>query len=83
MKLDHTKFALFNYVQNPTENDIFELGEVVINDRNEIGVIIQRHGNNEYRTDIFGNCCGIEIRLATLEEIKLYRNKLVEMCKTK
>lgn len=60
MKVDYKKYKLFNYEQNPSKNDKFELGEVVIKDSEdvvEIGVIIQCHGNNEYRTDQFGNCC--------------------------
>ena len=56
MIVDHRKYAMFNYEQNPVFDDEFVLGEVVINDENEIGVIIQCHGNNEYRTDMFGNC---------------------------
>lgn len=60
MNVDYKKYALFNYTQTPSEDDEFKLGDVVIKDSEdgiEIGVIIQCHGNNEYRTDMFGNCC--------------------------
>ena len=60
-KENYKDFALFDYIQEPTSNDEFKLGDVVIGTDdetlNEIGVIIQCHGNNEYRTDMFGNCC--------------------------
>lgn len=47
----------------------FQLGHVVINESKEIGVIIQIHSDDEFRTDMFGNCCAEEIRLATDDEI--------------
>lgn len=57
MNVDYRKYAMFNYEQNPSKDDKFRLGDVVIqDDTNEVGVIIQCHGNNEYRTDMFGNC---------------------------
>jgi hypothetical protein len=58
MKVYANEFALFEYHNNPTPTDKFSLGDVVISTQGEgIGVIIQCHGNNEYRTDQFGNCC--------------------------
>lgn len=54
-------------------NSKFKVGDVVINKDNEIGVIIQIHGIGEYRTDMFGNCCDDEIKLATDEEIVKFR----------
>jgi hypothetical protein len=58
MVVNHNKYRLFEYENNPSKNDEFILGEVVFKkDSHEIGVIIQCHGNNEYRTDKFGNCC--------------------------
>lgn len=59
MNVDPKKYTLFNYEQNPSKGDKFRLGDVVIKDGGdgiEVGVIIQCHGNNEYRTDMFGNC---------------------------
>jgi hypothetical protein len=58
MNVDNRKYTLFDYTHNPSKNDEFRLGDVVKNTNdNSIGVIIQCHGNNEYRTDQFGNCC--------------------------
>lgn len=54
---NYKEYALFDYNQKSSKDDEFKLGDVVISDENEIGVIIQCHGNNEYRTDKFGNCC--------------------------
>lgn len=77
MVLDYRKYKLFDYTQAPeTSEDHFILGQVVINEHNEIGVIIQRHDFQEYRTDMFGNCCSTEIREATDEEIKKFRPNL-------
>jgi len=83
MKYDHTEFALFDYEQNPTKGDKFELGDVVISLKGEgVGVIIQCHGNNEYRTDQFGNCCFDEkyneIGKATLINIMMHRPSLLD-----
>lgn len=78
MKLNHKDCALFNYVQYQEETlDPFQLGDVVINDQNEIGVIIQKHGGNEYRTDMFGNCSISEIKMATDNQISKFRNELL------
>ena len=79
MILDYRDYALFDYEQaKQDKNDKYVLGHVVIKESNsEIGVIIQRHGNNEYRTDMFGNCCESEIRVATENEIKTFRNTLL------
>jgi len=58
MIVNHNKYRLFEYENNPSKDDKFILGEVVHDqEANEIGVIIQCHGNNEYRTDMFGNFC--------------------------
>jgi len=56
----------------------FVIGDVVINPENEVGVIIQIHEENEFRTDMFGNCCSSEIRLATDSEIKEFRPNIKE-----
>lgn len=78
MKLNHKDYALFNYVQYQEETlDPFQLGDVVINNENEIGVIIQKHGGNEYRTDMFGNCSISEIKMATDSQISKYRSELL------
>lgn len=79
MKIFNSKdYALFEYEQNPSKYDDFSLGDVVINEENEVGIIIQAHGNNEYRTDMFGNCCSSEIKFATLMDIEQYRPKIFQ-----
>jgi hypothetical protein len=76
---NHKEFAFTDYNQYPQKEHIFELGEVVINKYNEVGVIIQLHEDLDYRTDMFGNCSESEIRLATLDEIKNYRFDILIM----
>lgn len=76
MRLNHKEFALFHYEQNPSKTDKFKLGDVVINEEKEVGVILQCHGNDEYRTDMFGNCCLSEIKKASPLQITLYRPSL-------
>ncbi len=64
MNLNFANFALFKYEQNPNKTDLYKIGDVVYhNESKEIGVIIQCHGNDEYRTDMFGNCSVNEIKL--------------------
>ncbi|MFA5068081.1 MAG: hypothetical protein WC466_08635 [Candidatus Izemoplasmatales bacterium] len=55
------------------ECKVYQLGDVVINNENDIGIIIQIHDCEEYRTDAFGNVSSSEIRMATDEEIQKYR----------
>jgi len=76
---DEKKFAYFDYESvNSTK---FRLGDIVIKEYEElvyeIGVILQIHSEDEYRTDMFGNCSVDEIRLATINEIKKYRPELL------
>jgi len=85
MNLNPKSYALFEYNQTPSENDEFKLGDVVIKDSEdgiEIGVIIQCHGNNEYRTDMFGNCCHDEkygdIKKATIVNVLMNRPSLLD-----
>ena len=78
MIVNHKEYALFNYHQHPSKDDKFVLGEVVINEENEIGVILQCHGNDEYRTDMFGNCSVSEISRATQNQIMRIRPELIK-----
>ncbi len=55
----------------------FKLGDVVINNENEIGVVIQIHDQFEFRTDMFGNTSNDEVRMATDKEIKKYRPNIL------
>lgn len=82
---DHKLFRLFEYVSLPSKN--FQLGQILINTEhlsdlenfgNPIGVVIQTHDDNECRTDMYGNTCTETSRLATLEEIQLYRPDLIK-----
>lgn len=77
---NHKDFACFDYNQNESCKDFRKLGQIVYrkddDDTEEIGVIIQVHENNHFRTDMFGNCHSEEIRLATVSEIKRIRHNL-------
>lgn len=71
---NHLDFALFDYKSAPS--DFYQLGDIVINRENEIGVILQTYNSTEYRTDQFGNCDYGELYLATLDEIRQFRPEL-------
>ena len=82
---NYKEYAAFDYVNNISEDDDFQLGDVVIREVDEagetnydIGVIIQVHSKEEFRTDMFGNCDSSQIRLATQFEIDSYRPNLLE-----
>lgn len=76
---DHKVFAVADY---PSAKCPFhQLGDVVINRHNEIGVIIQIHCWGEYRTDMFGNVSKEEISLANKEQIARFRANLIHMLK--
>jgi hypothetical protein len=82
MTVNHNNYRLFDYTNNPSKDDAFILGDVVHKrSDNTIGVIIQCHGNNEYRTDQFGNCCYEEgtgdILIAHRDTIKRIRPELL------
>lgn len=75
---NYTDYAAFEYENNISDKDDYQLGDVVINDeQQEIGVIIQVHSRDEFRTDMFGNCCSEEIRLATQFDIDTHRPNLL------
>ncbi|MEX0598837.1 MAG: hypothetical protein WD512_20305 [Candidatus Paceibacterota bacterium] len=79
MIVDYRKYKLFDYQQNTSINDMFVLGEVVIHkDTFEVGVIIQAYGNDEYRTDAFGNCSVDEIEKATVTNVLMNRPSLLD-----
>lgn len=74
---DHTAFARFEYKSTPAPG--IETGDVVIQkETNEVGVVLQTHGDSEFRTDMFGNECMSQVRPATLSEIAKYRPDVVE-----
>ena len=73
---NHNNYRLFEY-ENHLSNTNFELGQVVINQHNDVGVVIQLHEDGDCRTDMFGNTSLSEVRDATLEEITLYRSELL------
>ncbi len=68
--LNHNDFAAFDY---KNLGNIGLLGDIVINEHNEIGVIIQTYSDGDIRTDMFGNCCMSEIRPATMIEIETFQ----------
>lgn len=75
---DYKKFAKFNYTSNLDCENIFSLGEIVINKDNEIGVILQIHDDFDLRTDMFGNECITNLQVATIEQIKKFRFDLIK-----
>lgn len=78
MIVDPKKYSLFDYESKDIENNYFRLGDVVINDRNEIGVIIQLYeiSEGDVRTDMFGNYSVDKLRIATDMEIMRFRHEL-------
>jgi hypothetical protein len=70
---NYLNYGMCVYDNNTSDNDSFKLGDVVINEDNEIGVIIQVHEPCEFRADMFGNVSDSEIRLATDKEIEQFR----------
>lgn len=74
---NYINYGFVVYNQSTNGKHLFELGDVVINSENEIGVIIQLHDDGDYRTDMFGNCCDDEIRLATDKEISIFRQNIL------
>ena len=72
---NYTDYACFDY--DSVECPLHRLGDVVINKDKEVGVIIQVHGNEEYRVDMFGNCHVDEIKMASDYQIKRYRPNLL------
>ena len=80
---NYQNYGMVIYENTVEPDDLFELGDVVINDENEIGVIIQVHDRGDYRTDMFGNCHESEIRTATQKEIDKYRPNLLNEGKFK
>ena len=70
---NYVNYGMCIYESTVTGKDAFRLGDVVINDDNEIGVVIQVHSPDEFRTDMFGNSSSGEVRMATDAEIQLYR----------
>ena len=91
MRVDETKFTKFDYEDghgndgDPKDNP-FKRGDVVIKPKyfdgsecNEIGVVLQVHDQSEVRTDMFGNECTDNLRMATLGEITLYRQDVLDI----
>jgi len=65
--LNHRKFAMCDYNQTVCDNP-FELGDIVKNEYDEIGVVIQIHDKNELRTHQFGNVSTSEVKMASMDE---------------
>jgi hypothetical protein len=80
---NHLDFRLFDYAsgtssQFETGDVVYKMADPVYDSEEELGVIIQVHGEHEFRTEMFGNCCSSEIRLATREEIARLRPHLLD-----
>ena len=80
---DYKIFCLFSY-KSCKGKTLFNLGDIVFkkgnpkyDEKDEIGIIIQKQSFSEFRTDMFGNCCAEEIRPATIKEIKKLRRDIL------
>ena len=70
MNLDYRNYALSEYNSTTSPMDTFRLGDLVKKkETGELGVIIQVHSPEEYRTDMWGNASDSEMVLATQEDI--------------
>lgn len=77
MKVTNYKdFQLFKYTDEGM-NHLFSNGDILIKE-NEVGVVIQEYGNEEFRTDMWGNSHPSECRLATIDEVKKFRQDLLK-----
>lgn len=78
MKVKDTyKYLYYTSKQEDIDESPFNIGDVVINSENEIGVILAIYDRGEVRTDMFGVACETEIRLATIQEIVAYQDDLL------
>lgn len=80
---NHLDFALFEYESVSSKNIelgdiVYKPGNTIYNDDPEIGVVIQIHDDDEFRTDMFGNSCITEVTPATMEQIENIRPKLLK-----
>lgn len=86
--VDHNKFRMFDY-ENEVNPNKYQLGDILCkeynehfdsdeNDQPEIGVVIQTFNDGDVRTDMWGMCSESEVSMATLEQIDLYRPKLIQ-----
>ena len=84
MNLDYRNYALFEYNSTTSPKDTFRLGDLVKKkETGEIGVIIQVHSPNEYRTDMWGNASDSEMVLATQEDVDARRKELLKYLHSK
>lgn len=87
--VDHNKFRKFEY-ENEVNPNKYQLGDILYkeytdennytgeNQEPEIGVVIQTFDDGDVRTDMWGMCCESEVSMATLEQVDLYRPKLIQ-----
>lgn len=78
MIVDYRLYAMTDYFQTLiTKADRFILGHVIVDQEGDIGVVIQHHGNGEYRADSNGNFHESQVRPATDKEIAEHRSELL------
>lgn len=75
---NYQEYGMCIYENDKASSHKYKLGDVVINDENEIGVVIQLHDRGEFRTDMFGNSSDSEVRMATDSEVLKYRPDMLK-----
>ena len=76
---NYNKFRCFEYENEPSPK--YQLGDVLFKhyeEGSEIGVVIQTFEDGDFRTDMWGMSSESEVRPADIEDIKLWRPKLME-----
>ena len=76
----YKNFAKFNSKLVECKENPFNLGDIVINNNTKnISVVVSTINNAEINSDQFGIESTINLSLATLDEVKKYRNNLLHL----
>lgn len=80
---DYKKYCSLLHAEQPKERIpcFYGLGEIVTKvteDGVKIGVVVQLHDANNFRTDMFGDVNFLEVNTSTFEEVCMYRDELLD-----
>jgi hypothetical protein len=76
---NYISYCRFDYTSNISKKDKYKLGDIVFHiKQQEVGIIIQIQDTDNFRTDMFGNTHCSEIRLATQNDIDMFRPEVSE-----